>query len=183
MDIDSDGKCELIVGEKFDDGGGNQVEAFLFMSAISDYYNLTGTAYSSVVASEQEFKKLVTKVKVKNLQLGYLGSKEKDLKIKLYLSNDGGENWILGKEFKDGDLTNTHDLKDVKFAGYGSQLVWKAEFIAQKDNINDGSGEVSEDTPVTGWNWNTLISMRWSFPGVLFRLQAFRWEMRLKMWS
>jgi len=146
MDIDSDGISDLLVGDRFDEGEGDQVEAFLFVSEISDYYNLMGTAYSGVVAPDQEFKKLITKVKVKNLQLGYLGKKEKDMRIFLYFSNDGGENWILGKEFKDGDLKKTHDIKDIKFKGYGSELVWKAEFVAKEDKVE--LEEASEDTPV-----------------------------------
>jgi len=112
---------------------------------MSTSYNLNGQANSLVFAPEvRSYNRLVTKVVVKDIYQGYVGSKNNGLKIEYFVSNTNGLVWHPVGEFHDAELKNKlGKVKDIKFKEFGSELVWKAVFTAAEDS---GSG-ASIETP------------------------------------
>jgi hypothetical protein len=108
----------------------------------TEYYNLHAVAESDPVAPLCEMKNLITKVIFKDLEQGILGKRENDIKLIYYVSNNNGSSWYQVESFSNNNIKDKDGkIKEIKFKSYGSQLCWKAVFIAKGD-------EVEKDTQI-----------------------------------
>jgi hypothetical protein len=122
-----------------DDEGDERVEVKALPIEETNYYNIHALAESNVVAPLCEQKNLITKVVIKDIEQGILGRRKNDISLTYYVSNNGGSAWYQVESFSNNNINDkSGKVKEIKFKDYGSQLCWKAVFIAEGDEVSRG---------------------------------------------
>jgi hypothetical protein len=131
LDYDNDGDMDFIMAD-----GNHSKSFYVFTNTIAPVYNLQGTAISKNLTSTLDSSQsAISRVRIKNLDQGFLGTSPTGLGTDIYVSNDDGRTWTLYASFSDTGLKNQANMAWLDFKSFGSALRWKAVFRAAKDTM------------------------------------------------
>jgi hypothetical protein len=131
FDYDNDGDIDFIIAD-----GNHTQNYYIFTNAIAPVYNLQGTAVSKNLTSALDpAQAAITRVRIKLLNQGYIGTSPAGLGLDYYASNDDGTTWKLLASYTGSGIQNANNQAWVDFNSFGTALRWKAVFKAEKDNM------------------------------------------------